>query len=73
MKFAKTAFASLVASSLVMAPVAAEARTASSVAQKEELAGGSAILYIAVIAFAAGMIVLLSNDSNNTDNLPASP
>jgi hypothetical protein len=76
MKFAKTTFATLVAAGLVAAPLsaqAAEARQASNVSDSEGLAGGSAILYIALLGAAIAVAVLVSDNGTDTSGLPASP
>lgn len=78
MKFAKSAVASLVAAGLVAAPVAAQAapvRAPSDSAQSEELMGNSFVLYLALAAAAAFLIlVVLDEDSfDDVDDLPASP
>jgi hypothetical protein len=74
MKIAKSMLASAAALGLIAAPVAAQAapaRTATPVTQNEKLAGGGAILYVALAAFAVTLVVLLSSDDN--DHIPVSP
>lgn len=76
MKFAKTFFASATAMGLMAAPVAAQAapaRAATPVADSEELAGQPFILYAALAAFAAGMVVLLASDDSDETPEPVSP
>lgn len=74
MKFAKTMLASAAALGLAATPIAAQAapaRTASTVDQNEQIAGGGTILYVAVAAVAIALVILVSND--DSDELPASP
>ena len=78
MKFAKSAAASLVAAGLIAAPVAAQAapiRAPSAVSESEGLAGGSAILYLAILAAAAALIFVVADEDSfdDIDDLPASP
>jgi hypothetical protein len=78
MRIAKSVVASLVAVGLVGAPLAAQAapvRASSTAVESEELAGSSAPLYIALLAAAAFLIlVVLDEDSfDDIDDLPASP
>ena len=76
MKFAKTTFATLVAAGLVAAPLsaqAAEARQSSNASDSEQLAGGSTILYLAVLGAAVAIAILVSNNGTDTSGLPASP
>jgi len=76
MKFAKTTFATLVAAGLVATPLtaqAAEARQSSNVSDSEQLAGGSAILYLALLGAAVATIILVSDNGTDTSGLPASP
>lgn len=77
MKFVKSVLASLAAAGLLAAPVAAQAapvRAPSGVSENEDLAGGSAILYLAILAAAAFMVfVVIEDDDIDTDGLPASP
>lgn len=78
MKAINSVIASLVAAGLVAAPVAAQAtpaRTSSAVSESEQLAGTSALLYLALAAAAAAIILLvLDEDSfDDVDDLPASP
>ena len=74
MRIAKTMIAPAAALGLMAAPIAAQAapaRTATPVSQNEKLAGGGAILYVALAAVAITAIILLSSD--DSDKLPASP
>lgn len=77
MKIAKSAIASLVATGLVAAPVAAQAapvRASSQVSESEELAGTSFVLYLALAAAAAALLVfVVLDDDDDADDLPASP
>ena len=77
MKFAKTVIASFVASGLVAAPVVAQAapvRAPSAVTESEEMAGGSFLLYLGVLAAAAFLyFVVIEDDETDTSGLPASP
>ena len=78
MKIAKSALMSLVATGLVAAPVAAQAapvRASSTVSESEELAGGSALLYLAVLAAAAFLVLVVADEDSfdDVDDLPASP
>ena len=71
MKIAKSALMSLVATGLVAAPV----RAPSTVSESEELAGGSALLYLAVLAAAAFLVLVVADEDSfdDVDDLPASP
>ena len=77
MKLVKSAVAALAAAGLFAAPVAAQAasvRAPSDVTDSQEVAGGNAILYLALLAFAAALIfVVADDDSMDTDGLPSSP
>jgi len=76
MKFAKTLLASATAVGLMAAPVAAQAapaRAATPVADSEQLAGEPFILYAALVAFAAGMIILLADNDRDEHPTPVSP
>lgn len=78
MKTINSVLASLAAAGLLAAPVAAQTspvRAPSSVSDNEQLAGGSAILYLALAAAAAALIFfVLDEDSfDDVDDLPASP
>lgn len=76
MKFTKTTFATLVAAGLVAAPLtaqAAEARQSSSASDSEQLAGGSTILYLAILGAAVAIGILVSDSGTDTSGLPASP
>jgi hypothetical protein len=77
MRIAKSAIVSLVATSLVAAPIAAQAaplRAPSPVSETEELAGTSLMLYLALAAAAAALLVfVVLDDDTDTDGLPASP
>ena len=70
--------ASLVAAGLVVTPIAAQAapvRASSGISETEDLAGASAIMYLALLAAAAFLIlVVVDEDSfDDVDDLPASP
>lgn len=74
----KPVFASLIAAGLVVSPIAAQAasiRTSSGVSESEDLAGGSAILYLALLAAAAFLILVVADEDSfdDVDGLPASP
>ena len=74
MRFAKSMVASATALGLMAAPIAAQAapaRAGTPVAQKDKLAGGGTILYVALAAAAIALIILVSSDDSN--KLPASP
>ena len=75
MNVAKSAVAAFVATGLFAAPIAAQAapvRAPSTVSETEELAGGSTILYLALIAAAAALIFVVA-DEDSFDDLPTSP
>lgn len=74
MKIAKPLFAAATALGLVVAPVTAQAaavRAATPVGENEKIAGEGTILYVALAAFAVGLVVILTN--NHDSHLPASP
>ena len=78
MKIAKSAVASLVAVGVIAAPVAAQAapvRATSQVSESEEIAGASFVLYLAVLAAAAFLILVVADEEifDDVDDLPASP
>ncbi len=75
MKFAKTVIASAAAVGLMAAPAAAApARIASPTTQSEGFAGGEPfILYVALAAFAVGLIVLVADDDSDEAPTPVSP
>ena len=77
MRIAKSAVASLVATGLVAAPLAAQAaplRAPSQVSESEELAGASLVLYLALAAAAAALLIfVVLDDDDDVDDLPASP
>lgn len=78
MKTFNSVVASLAAVGLAAAPVAAQAspvRTSSAVSDSEQLAGGSAILYLALVAAAAALIFFVVDEDSfdDVDDLPASP
>jgi len=78
MKIAKSVVASLVAVGLVGTPLAAQAapvRASSTVSESEELVGGSAILYLALLAAAAFLVLVVADEDSfdDVDDLPASP
>lgn len=78
MKIAKSVVGSLVALGLVGAPLAAQAapvRASSDVAESEELAGGSTLFILAVLAAAAFLILVVADEDSfdDVDDLPASP
>ncbi|MGX7896418.1 hypothetical protein [Tsuneonella sp. HG222] len=70
---AKKVMAPLIAASLAFGSVAAHAapvRASSDVAEAEALGGGSFLLYIALLAAAVGLIVIVSDDDLD---IPTSP
>ena len=78
MKSINSALAALGALSLAVAPIsasAASARAPSEVSDSEALAGTSALLYIALLAAAAFLILVVADEDSfdDVDDLPASP
>ena len=77
MKFAKTLLASATAVGLMAAPVAAQAapaRAATPTSESEQFGGGEPlILYVALAAFAVGMVLLLADDDSDEAPEPVSP
>lgn len=78
MKLAKSVLASLVATGLVAAPVVAQAapvRASSDVTQAEDMAGGSALLYLGLLAAVAFLIFVVADEDSfdDVDDLPRSP
>ena len=78
MKPINSAFAALSALSLAVAPISASAasvRSPSEVVDSEALAGTSALLYIAVLAAAALLVLVVADEDSfdDADDLPASP
>lgn len=74
----KPVFASLIAAGLIVSPVAAQAapvRASSGVSESEDLAGSSALLYIALLAAAAFLVLVVADEDSfdDADDLPASP
>ena len=78
MKISPAFVSSLAAAGLMAAPVSAQSaatRAASNVSENEELAGVSALLYLAALAAAAFMILVVADEDSfdDVDDLPASP